>query len=293
MLGQVIAASRDTGERVSNIVMMGIGEPLDNYDNVIKFLELVNHPDGLCIGYRHISLSTCGIVPRILELSKRNLPITLSISLHSTSQEARAHLMPIAKKYSLDELLDACRAVLHIKANAERYNINADRVFAVGFSAGGHLAGSLALLSGDKLVLDTLGVSREDVAVKAVVLSYPVVTALENTHRGSFENLTGMPFDKIPDELKRKYSLEENVTESSPPAFIWHTAEDKTVPVIGSLMLAASYAAKDVPVSLHVYPYGCHGISLATEFSNYEARVAQPLAQRWLDDSVDFLNTIK
>ena len=109
MLGQVIAASRDTGERVSNIVMMGIGEPLDNYDNVIKFLELVNHPDGLCIGYRHISLSTCGIVPRILELSKRNLPITLSISLHSTSQEARAHLMPIAKKYSLDELLDACR----------------------------------------------------------------------------------------------------------------------------------------------------------------------------------------
>ena len=191
------------------------------------------------------------------------------------------------------QLLDACRAVLHIKANAEKYNINADRVFAVGFSAGGHLAGSLALLSGDKLVLDTLGVSREDVAVKAVVLSYPVVTALENTHKGSFENLTGMPFDKIPDELKRKYSLEENVTESSPPAFIWHTAEDKTVPVIGSLMLAANYAKLGVPVSLHVYPYGCHGISLATEFANYEARVAQPLAERWLDDSVDFLNTIK
>ena len=191
------------------------------------------------------------------------------------------------------QLLDACRAVLHIKENAEKYNINPERVFAVGFSAGGHLAGSLALLSGDKLVLDALGVSKEDVSVKAVVLSYPVVTAMTDTHIGSFEYLTGLPFDKIPEELKKKYSLEENVDENSPPAFIWHTAEDKTVPVIGSLLLASSYAKNKVPVSLHVYPYGCHGISLATEFSNYEARVAEPLAQRWLDDSVDFLNTLK
>ncbi len=109
ILGQVIAAEKDTGERVSNIVMMGIGEPLDNFDNVIKFLELVNSPDGLNIGYRHISLSTCGIVPKILELSEKNLPITLSISLHSTTQEEREKLMPIAKKYSIDELLSACK----------------------------------------------------------------------------------------------------------------------------------------------------------------------------------------
>lgn len=109
ILGQVIAAAKDTGERVSNIVMMGIGEPLDNFDNVIKFLELVNSPDGLNIGYRHISLSTCGIVPKILALSEKNLPITLSISLHSTTQEERERLMPIAKKYSIDELLSACK----------------------------------------------------------------------------------------------------------------------------------------------------------------------------------------
>ncbi len=109
ILGQVIAASKDTGERVSNIVMMGIGEPLDNFDNVMKFLELVNSPDGLNIGYRHISLSTCGIVDKILKLSEKNLPITLSISLHSTTQEEREKLMPIAKKFGIDELLSACR----------------------------------------------------------------------------------------------------------------------------------------------------------------------------------------
>lgn len=112
MLGQVIMASRDTGERVSNIVMMGIGEPLDNYDNVLRFLRLVNDPAGLNIGQRHISLSTCGIVPNILRLGEEKLQITLSVSLHAVSQEEREKLMPIAKKYRLDELIDACRSYL-------------------------------------------------------------------------------------------------------------------------------------------------------------------------------------
>ncbi len=108
LLGQVIAAQRDTGERVSNIVMMGIGEPLDNYDNVLKFLELVNSEDGLNIGYRHISLSTCGVVPKIRELAEYNIPITLSISLHAATDEARSAIMPVNNKWSISELLDAC-----------------------------------------------------------------------------------------------------------------------------------------------------------------------------------------
>lgn len=110
LLGQVIAAERDLGERISNIVMMGIGEPLDNYDNVIKFLRLVGDEDGLNIGYRHISLSTCGIVPKIKELQKENLPITLSISLHASNDEKRSEIMPINRKYNIGELLDACRS---------------------------------------------------------------------------------------------------------------------------------------------------------------------------------------
>ena len=108
LVGQIIAAQRDTGERVSNVVMMGIGEPLDNFDNVVRFLELVNHPDGLNIGYRHISLSTCGVVPRIYELAKVNIPITLSISLHASSDEKRSEIMPVNKKWSIGELLSAC-----------------------------------------------------------------------------------------------------------------------------------------------------------------------------------------
>ena len=109
LLGQVIAANLDTGERVSNIVMMGIGEPLDNFDNVVKFLELVNHPSGLNIGYRHISLSTCGVVPGIMKLAEVDLPITLSISLHASTDEKRTAIMPVNKKWNIAALLDACR----------------------------------------------------------------------------------------------------------------------------------------------------------------------------------------
>ncbi len=109
ILGQVMVAQNDMGERIANIVMMGIGEPLDNYDNVIRFLHLVNAEDGLNIGYRHISLSTCGVVDGIRKLQKENLPITLSISLHNINTEERRALMPITNKWSVEELLAACR----------------------------------------------------------------------------------------------------------------------------------------------------------------------------------------
>lgn len=108
LLGQVISAERDSGERISNIVMMGIGEPLDNFDNVIKFLRLVNHPEGLNIGYRHISLSTCGVVPGIAKLAEVDLPITLSISLHAANDERRSEIMPVNNKWKIAELLSAC-----------------------------------------------------------------------------------------------------------------------------------------------------------------------------------------
>ena len=109
LLGQVIAAMRDSGERVSNIVMMGIGEPLDNYDNVIKFLKLVGSPDGVNIGYRHISLSTCGVVDGIRRLMREELPITLSISLHASNDATRSAIMPINNKWNIEALLSACR----------------------------------------------------------------------------------------------------------------------------------------------------------------------------------------
>ncbi len=109
ILGQAVLAARDSGERIHGIVMMGIGEPLDNYDNVIRFLHLVGNPDGLGIGMRHISLSTCGIVPGIIRLADEGLPVTLSVSLHAYDDEVRRSIMPIAKKYPLSELMPACR----------------------------------------------------------------------------------------------------------------------------------------------------------------------------------------
>ena len=109
ILGQVLVAQNDTGERISNIVMMGIGEPLDNYSNVIKFLRLVGSEDGMNIGYRHISLSTCGLVDKIEMLAAEDLPITLSISLHASDDQTRSSIMPVNKKWNVSSLLDACR----------------------------------------------------------------------------------------------------------------------------------------------------------------------------------------
>ena len=109
LLGQVIAAEHDMGERISNIVMMGIGEPLDNFENTLKFLSLVGDPAGLNIGSRHISLSTCGLVDKIDELAKYDLQITLSISLHAADDETRSSIMPVNNKWNIASLLDACR----------------------------------------------------------------------------------------------------------------------------------------------------------------------------------------
>ena len=109
ILDQVLFTALDSGLPISNIVLMGIGEPLDNFDNVMRFLELVNSPEGMNIGMRHISLSTCGLVPRIDELAEKKLQLTLSVSLHSPDDESRSAIMPINRKYPVDVLLDACR----------------------------------------------------------------------------------------------------------------------------------------------------------------------------------------
>lgn len=109
ILSQIMIAQHVIKERISNVVLMGSGEPLDNYENVVKFLHLVNAEYGLNIGQRHITLSTCGIVPNIYRLSEENLNITLAISLHATSDEKRKKIMPIANKYSIKEILDACK----------------------------------------------------------------------------------------------------------------------------------------------------------------------------------------
>lgn len=109
ILGQVIAAGHDRGERIDGVVMMGIGEPLDNYESTVKFLRLVSSEEGLNIGLRHISVSTCGIVPGIVRLADEGMPVTLSVSLHAHSDEKRSEIMPVNRRYPIAELMEACR----------------------------------------------------------------------------------------------------------------------------------------------------------------------------------------
>ena len=109
MLAQLQAEQIDNNIRISNVVLMGMGEPLDNFDNVIRFLHLVGSENGMNIGMRHISLSTCGLVPKIYELADMKLQITLSVSLHAPNNQIRSRTMPVNRKYDIDELLKACR----------------------------------------------------------------------------------------------------------------------------------------------------------------------------------------
>jgi len=111
---QIIAVEQDLGIRISNIVFMGIGEPLDNYENVIKAIRIINHPKGLNIGARHISVSTSGIVPKIYDLAKENIPCTLSISLHATNNEKRSAMMPVNNAYPIEELIKACKDYISV-----------------------------------------------------------------------------------------------------------------------------------------------------------------------------------
>ena len=109
ILGQIRAVMADTGERPDSLVLMGIGEPLDNYDNVLRFLELLADPEGFGMSHRHLSLSTCGVVPRIYDLARLHLQLTLSVSLHAPNDRIRGGIMPVNHRWGIDELLEACR----------------------------------------------------------------------------------------------------------------------------------------------------------------------------------------
>ncbi len=109
MVSQIYKIQEDSKEKIRSIVLMGSGEPFDNFDNFLKFIEIINHKDGLNIGQRHITVSTCGIVPKIYELADKKLQVNLALSLHAPTDEKRKNIMPIAKKYTVREIVDACK----------------------------------------------------------------------------------------------------------------------------------------------------------------------------------------
>jgi len=141
MLEQITAMQNDSGVRVGNVVIMGIGEPFDNYDNVLKFLKLAHDPEGLNIGYRHMTVSTCGLVPQILRFADENMQVNLAISLHAPNDKMRSAIMQVGKKYSIDKIIGACK----IYTEKTKRRITFEYALIEGVNDSQENAGELAL----------------------------------------------------------------------------------------------------------------------------------------------------
>ena len=178
------------------------------------------------------------------------------------------------------QLLEGAMAIAYIRENSEQLFVRTDRVGAVGFSAGGHLCAMLATLTGEKIVSDFLGERAKLSRPDAVILSYSVISSGEYANVGSFDNLTG---DNK--QLRAYLSLENRVDKNSVPAFIWSTYDDTSVPCENSLLMALAYRKAGVPMELHVFETGYHGISLATK----EVNTPFPANECWIDLAITWL----
>lgn len=186
-------------------------------------------------------------------------------------------------------LCEICGAIAYIRSNAERYRVDVDKIAVMGFSAGGHLAGSASTLWHLPVIGEILGVENEKCRPNASILCYPVLTSGDFAHRGSFVNLLK---ERCNDpEMLALTSLEKQVRSDTPPAFLWHTASDQGVPVENSLLYAAALSREKIPFELHVFPQGPHGLATCDRATgrltdaNTCAHVAQwlPLSIKWLD----------
>ena len=191
----------------------------------------------------------------------------------------------------LDPLTEASLAMLHIRANAQKYNIDPARVFAVGFSAGGHLAGSLGTLWNDAELQARLPEAGDGNRPTGVVLCYPVISYSNIGHMGSFSNL--LRSRTLDAAALERFSLEKHVGAHTSPAFIMHTYDDGLVPVENSLLMAQAYAQAHRPFEMHIYPHGPHGIALANKVTwGGNPDMVCPAAARWVSDSVEWMKTV-
>ena len=191
------------------------------------------------------------------------------------------------------QLLDAGAAMVYIREHAKELKINPKRTFAVGFSAGGHLCGSISTMHEFPEVKERFGDKAPLVRPTASVLSYPVTTLFGPTHQNSFKNLLGRPSGEFTDAERERYSLECRVDQATAPMFIWHTAEDQVVPAVGSLRLAKALIDAKIPSKLSIYPYGRHGLGLANAVTARSADEILPMADGWVNEAIDFFKTVK
>lgn len=200
-------------------------------------------------------------------------------------------------RYSIGEnavfprpLVDMSRAIVHIRENAQRYHVNPDRIFVVGFSAGGHLTASIGTLWHKEYAKASPDMPEGMNRPTGVILSYPVISSGEYAHRGSFDHILGT---KTPtEEQNRAYSLELQVDDDAVPAYIWHTTTDTCVPVQNSLLYAAQLAQHKIPFEMHIFPKGPHGLSLATAETNHGQPCEYPETVQWIDEAIDWTRRV-
>jgi 23S rRNA (adenine2503-C2)-methyltransferase len=207
MLEQIYAVMRITGERISNIVVMGTGEPLDNYDNLLRFIRIISDEQGYNISQRNITVSSCGIVPRIRQLADEKLTITFALSLHATTDEERKNLMPIANSYGLEETLDACR--YYFEKTGRRVTFEYSMVKGVNDTAE-HAKRLAKLLKGMNCHVNLIpinSVSERDY-VKSDVDSIEKFKLLleKNSINGTIRRSVGSDIDAACGQLRRKYA---------------------------------------------------------------------------------------
>jgi len=189
------------------------------------------------------------------------------------------------------QILEVAQAWRLIRENAEAWNVLSDKIVILGCSAGGHLAASYSLFCGEDFVTKSVGMTADKLRPAGMILCYPVITSGEFSHRDSFSTLLGSDYDSlVGTELLEKVSLEKQVTEKTPPAFIWHTYTDNVVPVENSLLFATALRKHNVNCELHIFPDGGHGLGLASELSQdsngwgvqEECKIWIRLAEVWL-----------
>ncbi|MCH5193865.1 MAG: alpha/beta hydrolase [Oscillospiraceae bacterium] len=186
-------------------------------------------------------------------------------------------------------LLEAAQAMAYVRKNAEELGVDPDKIMICGFSAGGHLAASLAVHWNKSFITDALGGDRELYKPNGTVLCYPVITSGEKRHDGSIVNIAG---ESPSAEMLETLSLEKQVTKDTPPTFLWHTADDGCVPVENTLMFASALAAEGIPFACHIFKEGVHGLALCDDTTaGYEGHI-NPDCARWFEMSVQWIKAL-
>ena len=189
-------------------------------------------------------------------------------------------------------LLEVARAYVLAKENADNWNIDANNIFLQGFSAGGHLVCSYCTFYQDKLVTEATGYDAAALRPAGLILCYPVISSGAKAHKGTFESLLGDKYENIRDtHILKKLSLETQIHKDMPPVFVWHTFEDRTVPVENSLLLVSALKKKNIPTEFHMYPKGVHGLSLANEMTCYpDGGAVEKSCESWMGLALDWIN---